>query len=297
VKKPFTLILGSLLLVSTKSASQESPFPERTLLEGKIEGSIILTSGTLYRNAADFGIVQVPENRSNPESRMTPLPFIRHKARKENTEPPIFILGGGPGKSNLWREMPDVFYGHHEVVNVGYRGVDGEVKLKCPEIGEALAAESPLTQASLHSLRSVMRRSFERLENQGIDLNGYTMLEVVDDIEAVRRALGYEKINLFSTSYGTQVAYLYCIKYPSAVKRNLMVGASSRAYRFDLLWRPEIVDRMIGEYAALWETAVGTSARNPDIIATMRPGISSANVERYHHRSGQGKTRRFLQSL
>ena len=34
----------------------------------------------------------------------------------------------------------------------------------------------------------------------GIDLDGYTMLEVVEDVEAVRRALGYEKINLFSDS-------------------------------------------------------------------------------------------------
>ncbi|MCG3156416.1 MAG: hypothetical protein DKINENOH_03040 [bacterium] len=255
--------------------AQDSPFPDPSLLRESQAGAIMVKAGRLYHNAADFGLVQVPENRNDPHSRLVPLPFIRHHARKASLSEPIFILGGGPGKSNLWREMPEVFHAHNEVVNVGYRGVDGEVKLKCAAIGAALAKDYPLSHDALLEFRTTLRRSFDRLLEEGIDLNGYTMLEVVEDLEAVRRALGYDKINLFSTSYGTQLAYLYCLRYPNVVKRNLMVGASSRGRRFDSLWEPAVIDTLLQEYNILWKNDPEASAKSPDILKTIRTVLKS----------------------
>jgi pimeloyl-ACP methyl ester carboxylesterase len=129
--------------------------------------------------------------------------------------------------------------------------------------------------AALAEFRKTLRRTYDRLIEEGIDLDGYTMLEVVEDLEAVRRALGYEKVNLFSTSYGSQVAYLYCVRYPNAVKRNLMVGASSRGRRFDSLWEPAVIDTMLRGYNSLWRSDREASARSPDIIKTMESVLSS----------------------
>jgi len=50
-----------------------------------------------------------------------------------------------------------------------------------------------------------------------VDLAGYTPVEVVDDVEAARLALGYEKINLFSISYGTRLAMIYAWRYPESM--------------------------------------------------------------------------------
>lgn len=264
--------LGFLMLsccIAGQVRAQESPFPDIRELATKKAGIIILKSGRLYQNRADFGLVQVPENRNKPDSRLTPLTFIRHHARKDRSAEPLFVLGGGPGKSNLWSEMPDVFYAHNDVVNIGYRGVDGEVKLKCPEIGAAIAKDNCLSHENLLELRKTLRKTYERLVQEGMDLDGYNMLEVVEDLETIRRALGYEKINLFSTSYGTQVAYLYCVRYPHAVKRSLMVGASSRGHRFDSLWEPEVIDKMLGEYNVLWKEDSEASAKSTDIVKTM----------------------------
>ena len=262
-----------LLLTGVLSA-QDSPFPEPLLLAGKSSGAIVLKSGRMYQYSADFGLVQVPENRCTQHTRLLQLPFIRHHARKDSSSEPVFILGGGPGKSNLWREMPEIFYAHNDLVNVGYRGVDGEVKLKCPEIGRALTRENPLSHDVLMEFRKTLRSSHDSLVNSGIDLDGYTMLEVVEDVEALRRALGYEKINLFSTSYGTQVAYLYCMRYPNAVKRNLMVGASSRGRRFDSLWEPAVIEKMLQEYKVLWKADPEASANSPDILKTITSVLS-----------------------
>ncbi len=46
----------------------------------------------------------------------------------------------------------------------------------------------------------------------------YTSEESVQDIEAVRGALGYEKLVLYSTSYGTKVALEYAERYPEHVE-------------------------------------------------------------------------------
>ncbi len=176
----------AVLLLVVNLHAQDSPFPEPLLLAGKSSGAIVMKGGRLYKNSADFGLVQVPENRNARHTRLLQLPFIRHHARKDSSSEPVFILGGGPGKSNLWREMPDVFYAHNDVVSVGYRGVDGEVKLKCPEIGRAMTRENPLSHDALMDFRKTLRDSYDSLVSSGIDLDGYTMLEVVEDVEAVR---------------------------------------------------------------------------------------------------------------
>jgi len=261
-------------LIGGNLHGQDSPFPDHSQLTGTKIGTIVLKSGRMYEHSADFGVVQVPENRNDPQSRLRPIPFIRHHARKGSAAEPIFILGGGPGKSNLWREMPEVFYTHNDVIDVGYRGVDGEVKLKCPEIGTAITKDNSLSHDALLEFRKTLRRTYDRLMQEGVDLNGYTILEVVEDLEAVRRALGYEKINLFSTSYGTQVAYLYCVRYPNAVRRNFMVGASSRGRRFDSLWEPAVIDKMLREYNLLWKADREASANSPDIIKTIESVLS-----------------------
>jgi len=274
-------MLGFLTLsccLAGQAWAQESPFPDIRDLAGKAPGTVVLKSGRLYQHSADFGLVQVPENRGRRDSRLTALTFIRHRATANRSANPLFVLGGGPGKSNLWSELPDVFYRHNDVVHVGYRGVDGELKLRCTEIGEAIAADGILSHENLLRLRRTLRQTYDQLVKGGVDLDGYNMLEVVEDVEAVRRALGYGKINLFSTSYGTQVAYLYCVRYPREVERSLMVGASSRARRFDSLWEPALIDRMLDRYNVLWKSDPEASATSPDILETVRAVLKTLPV-------------------
>ena len=53
------------------------------------------------------------------------------------------------------------------------------------------------------------------LQRSGVDLAGYSIPEEVDDIEAARRALGYQRIDLLSESAGTRVAMIYSWRYPN----------------------------------------------------------------------------------
>jgi len=265
------LTLFSILLFSFHVCAfpvQESPFPspeERARLE---IGEHVLKPGKFADCAADFGIILVPENRNNPHSKTIHLAFIRIHALKGQTAEPVFLLNGGPGKSNIRGVLPSVFFEHNDLVIVGFRGIDSSVKLDCPEVSKAFTMENSLSLETLTHIRKTIRESYNRYTNEGVDINGYTVLEVVDDIEAIRKALGYDKINLFSSSYGTILAYVYCLRYPKNMCRNFMIGASNISHH--LVREPEAVDKVLRYYGKLWKNDPEASTRSPDILKTIQ---------------------------
>src|SRR5215208_4770485 len=50
---------------------------------------------------AQFGTLLVPENRSNPDTNLIELAFVRFKSTSKNPGPPIVYLAGGPGGSGI----------------------------------------------------------------------------------------------------------------------------------------------------------------------------------------------------
>jgi len=248
--------------------AQESPFPsseERARL--KI-GEHVLKLGEFANYKADFGIILVPENRNNPDSKTIELAFIRIHALEDRSSEPLFLLNGGPGKSNIRGILPSVFFKHNDLVIVGYRGIDSSVKLKCPEVDKAFVTENPLSPPSIMRIRKIIRNSYDWYVKDGVDINGYTVSETVDDIEAVRKALGNDSINLFSSSYGTILAYVYCLKYPQNTRRNMMVGASNISHH--LVSEPEAIDKVLRHYNKLWKGDPQASRRTPDILKTIQ---------------------------
>ena len=133
--------------------------------------------------------------------------MTRIRARSENAGEPIFRLEGGPGGTNMDFDRASRFAENHDVVLVGYRGVDGSVRLDCPEVESALAHSTDLLgEKSLRAYVDAYRACGDRLTGEGVDLAGYGLTEQVDDLEAARVALGYDRINLLSESAGTRKA-------------------------------------------------------------------------------------------
>lgn len=264
-----TVLCCLILVLNSNSAfAQKWQFPDTSEIKIKKAGEFVIRHGTYDGHKADWGLVLVPENRNDPNSRLICLPFIKHLAIKKGKYEPIFWLTGGPGKSNIWIGPSPELFTYNDLIKVGYRGVDSFVELKCPEIGKAFTDDKPLSRESIQKFRKILRLSFDSLIQKGIDVNAYNMVEVVEDLETVRKALGYDKINLFSSSYGTQVAYIYCLKYPTVINRNLMMGASNIARHF--VWEPEMVDKQLKHYGELWKKDQEALARTPDIIQTVK---------------------------
>ena len=114
--------------------------------------------------AADCGTLVVPENRADPQSRLIALPVTRIRAQSDDPAEPIFRLEGGPGITNMEFAKASRFADDHDVVLVGYRGVDGSVRLDCPEVESALK----------HSTDFLGEKSFARVRRRFPGLRGPT---------------------------------------------------------------------------------------------------------------------------
>ena len=244
------LLLNIYVITSCKK-----PAPEPLIIPSNVHsGDIILNDGLFEVENHEYKSVQgsifVYENRDNPESRLISLPIIRILATGSNPKAPIFILNGGPGASNLKFKFLEGLIQDHDIVLVGYRGVDGPISLKCPEIDELMGnLPGDLTdQNTIIALTDAYTDCASRLKSEGVDTDGYTMLEVVHDIEEVRKALGYDKIHFISQSYGTRLAMIYSWVFPKYLLRSAMISVNPPGH---FVWYPEVIDEQLSYYAKL----------------------------------------------
>ena len=131
----FVIVLLVLLLTAC-GKKEKAPL---TVPEGVHAGQLVGLKPCTYEAqdveyAAECGVLVVPENRTDPNSRLLALPITRVHATGTSSTEPIFALPGGPGIPNYGSSRISWFLEKHDAVILGYRGVDGSVKLDCPEV-------------------------------------------------------------------------------------------------------------------------------------------------------------------
>jgi pimeloyl-ACP methyl ester carboxylesterase len=129
----------------------------------------------------------------------------------------VVALAGGPGQATL----PLAPY-IAEVAGPALGATGGRDLLLFDQRGTG--SSGALTCAALSNRREIAKaRSgaelIQRCASQLGPVRGaYTTGESVEDIEAIRRAAGYERLVLYGTSYGTKVALAYAARYPQRVE-------------------------------------------------------------------------------
>jgi pimeloyl-ACP methyl ester carboxylesterase len=223
--------------------------------------------------AADCGTLVVPENRHQADSRLIALPVTRIRARSAKPGAPIFRLQGGPGITNMAFPLASRFADRHDVVLVGYRGVDGPSKLDCPEVTSAREhAHGFLTEKAFQADAAAYEACADRLREEGFDLAGYTLPQRVEDLDAARRALGYRRIDLLSESAGTRTAMIYAWRHPQRIHRSVMIGANPPG---NFLWEAKTTGEQIDRYAVLCAKDASCRSRTPDLAASMDSAYES----------------------
>jgi pimeloyl-ACP methyl ester carboxylesterase len=138
---------------------------------------------------------------------------------------PVFYLAGGPGASAT-RAAPTIvemlawLQRQRDLVFVDVRGTGGSAPLEC----EAPGPNAPL-QAYFDDF---LPEDFVRacLARQSARVSLYANPTAMADLDEVRRALGYERINLFGVSGGTRAAQVYLRNYPHAVRSVVLKGVA-----------------------------------------------------------------------
>ena len=219
--------------------------------------------------AAECGTLVVPETRADPQSRLIALPITRILAKSEHPREPIFVLQGGPGLSNMTFEIASRYADEHDIVLVGYRGIDGSIRLDCPEVESALEHNTDLLRVETsEAYADAFQSCADRLTAAGIDLGSYGIVQQVDDMEAARTALGYEKIDLLSESAGTRTAMIYAWRYSDSIHRSVMIAVNPPG---NFLSYSSTTDEQIGRYAALCAKDDTCGRRTDDLSATLHP--------------------------
>lgn len=172
--------------------------------------------------AARCGSFDVAENPAAPAGRhialhVAVIPALRSRDRAD----PLFVISGGPGQaaSDFYLAMAQVFgriRRDHDIVLIDQRGTGRSNQLNCP-----LPNDSDLTEANPAEIRTHAAQCLASLPG---DVRFYTTSIAVEDMDAVRAALGYERVNLYGISYGTRVAQHYVRRYPNRVRSMVLDG-------------------------------------------------------------------------
>ncbi len=258
------VLLTGLVYLRVSSKSETVSVPQ-----GAHAGQLTMhpcTESGGYR--AECGTLVVAENRADPRSRLIALPVTRILARSSHPLAPIFHLNGGPGITNMTFPQANRLAAQHDVVMVGYRGVDGSSVLNCPEVTAAVEKSADLlAKASLSAYSQAFASCAQRLERSGVDLAGYTLEEQAADIEAARVALGYQRIDLLSESAGTRLGMIYQWRYPNSVDRSVMVGVNPPG---NYIYSGAEIDQGIQAYSALCAQQPACRARTGNLAASMQ---------------------------
>jgi pimeloyl-ACP methyl ester carboxylesterase len=171
------------------------------------------------------GKLTVFENRETRTGRTIDLNVVvlpafdqKHKAE------PLFDLAGGPGAAST--EAAAFYVGpgkayrrRHDVVCVDQRGTGKSNRLAIPR------EKTPQYYLSEMFPVDYVRQMRHELE-QRADLTKYTTSIAMDDLDDVRTWLGYDRINLFGASYGTQAALVYMRRHTENVRSAILLAVA-----------------------------------------------------------------------
>ncbi|WP_187775566.1 alpha/beta hydrolase [Luteimonas suaedae] len=223
---------------------------------------------------AERGEFWVPENRGDSNSRMIKLAFVRFASTNPNPAVPIVYLAGGPGAPGVGtarRERFPLFMALRAVADViafDQRGTGWSNDIPRCDTGRTYPLDRPLTRERMIPFMREQARTCVRFwKDAGVDLAGYNTWESAADLDALRQALGADKITLWGISYGTHLGLATIKRYPERIDKAVFASIEDLHETVKL---PELTDA----FFARVQEAIGADekavARFPDLAALMR---------------------------
>jgi pimeloyl-ACP methyl ester carboxylesterase len=175
--------------------------------------------------AALCGTVQVPEDWGEPTSRKLSLRVVVVPARAQEhaPDPLVYLEGWGGAATERATWAASTFWRLNEtrdLVFVDQRGTGGSRRQTCSGMTPQPGA---LVQPAV--LRAAVERCLASVRPNG-DPRHDTTPAAVDDVDRVRAALGYDRINLYGASYGVSSGLAYLQRHGDRVRTAVLDSGS-----------------------------------------------------------------------
>lgn len=233
--------------------------------------TFVFTSADGQTTDAVHGSLQVPENRSAPDSRMLTLRYVRFPATTDKPGAPIIYLSGGPGGSGIDTAKHQRFalfmamrqFG--DVIALDQRGTGASDDTPVCEPTNAPSESKALTdEAFAAAYRAAALECAALWKAKGVDLRGYNTSESVRDLDALRRHLGADKITLWGISYGSHLALAALKQMDDRLDRVVIASAEGLDQTVKL---PARTDAYFDRLQAVVDGNPEAKAAYPDIKA------------------------------
>ena len=177
----------------------------------------------------DQGTLLVPTSRERSESPALALPFIRLRAKRDYGLPPLIVLAGGPGVAAIGAFERN-FFDHAErlsevcdVLTFDQRGCQRALPDLSNPWSPNYKLDSPLDRDGfLEAHRENAKQLATHYFEAGVNLNDFNTIESSHDVDDLRRALGYETINLHGASYGSHLGLTVLREHGDHVSRAIL---------------------------------------------------------------------------
>ena len=175
---------------------------------------IRLTDCSINGASALCGKLRVYENRAAGKGPKIELNIVVLPATgDQSATDPLFFFAGGPGgmatgNASWFKTELSSLNRTRDIVLVDQRGAGGSNPLICPAFEDISGLEGEKLALYYDAC----------LKGLDADLRWYTTKTYADDVNDVRQALGYEKINIAGESYGATVVQVYLNEHPDTVR-------------------------------------------------------------------------------
>ncbi len=204
---------------------------------GKSPATIALSDCRVkdFDGIAQCATVSVPEDHAQPNGKRVAvfLAVLPALARRPEADP-LFLFAGGPGQaaSDLGR-LAGAFSDIRKlrpIVLVDQRGTGKSKTLSCDTVND-VKAKDPLIEsfnADVAALENDWARCLATMKGNPAT---HRTDDYIDDLELIRKGLGYDTVNIWGGSYGSRVALRYMKRFPSSIRSVTVDGVAPTSLR------------------------------------------------------------------
>jgi pimeloyl-ACP methyl ester carboxylesterase len=188
----------------------------------------------------DCATIKVPRDWANPTGGET-LDIALLRARSQRLRPgkhvgSLVINPGGPGGSGidtavyLSLTLPFKMLRNFDIVGFDPRGVGRSSPVECfsnPDTDAMIAADpDPVNQREFDEVVELTEEMTDDCQDKyGEDLKYFSTEQTARDIDAIRRAVGDDKLTYLGYSYGTLLGAVYAKLFPNRIRAMVLDGA------------------------------------------------------------------------